>query len=151
MLKRDISYEDFNGNQITEEFYFNLTKPELLELEVDYKDGFSGFIEAIVAAKDAKELFALFKKIVLISYGVKSEDGKRFIKSEQLSEEFSQTNAFAELFTELASDDRAAAQFVIGILPSDLRGGVTEALEADKKAREEGRKTGIELVSSSDD
>lgn len=120
MLKRDITYEDFDGNQITETFYFNVSKPELIELEVEVKDGFSAWMQKIIKAEDYQTIIKEFKRLVLFAYGEKSEDGKRFIKSDQLREEFSQTNAYNVLFMELAQDDGKASEFVLGIMPKDM-------------------------------
>ena len=120
MLKRDITYEDYNGEQVTETFYFNLTKSEIIELEVSYKGGLEGFIQAIIQAEDNKTLVAEFKKIVLLSYGEKTPDGKRFVKNDELREAFSQTAAYDSLFMELAMNDESAANFIKGIIPSDL-------------------------------
>lgn len=120
MLKRDITYEDFDGNQITETFYFNISKPELIELEVEVKEGFSEWMQKIIKAEDYHTIIKEFKRLVLFAYGERSEDGKRFIKNEELREAFSQTNAYNELFMELAMDDGAAAQFVLGIMPKDM-------------------------------
>ncbi len=126
MLKREISYENFDGEQVTETIYFNISKPEIIELEVEYEGGFGKMMERIVEAEDAKQLIHEFKRIVLLSYGKKSEDGKRFIKSDELREEFSQSAAYNELFMELATDDKAAAAFIKGILPKDLADAVEE-------------------------
>jgi hypothetical protein len=120
MLKRDITYEDFNGDTVTETFYFNISKPELIELDVEYEGGMSGFLQKIIDSKNGKELVSQFKRIVLLAYGQKSEDGKRFIKNDQLREEFSQTAAYQSLFMELAQDDNAAVVFLKGVLPKDL-------------------------------
>lgn len=120
MLKREITYEDFNGNEVTDVFYFHVSKPELLELETESERGFAGIIEHIVETRDSKKLVALFKRIILMGYGQRSEDGKRFIKSDQLCEEFSQTAAYQTLFMELASDDQKAIDFLYGMLPKDL-------------------------------
>lgn len=127
MLKREITYEDFNGETVSEYFYFNLSKTELLELEHEYDRGFAANIEAIVEAKSNKELVAEFKKLILLSYGKKSEDGKRFIKNDELREEFSQTAAFNELFISLATDETAAATFINGIVPKDMAQSIDEA------------------------
>lgn len=132
MLKREITYEDFNGDTVTEVFYFNISKPELVELEVEYERGFSGMIEKIIEEKNSKELVKRFKEIVLMAYGKKSDDGKRFIKSEELREEFSQTAAYSELFMELATNDEAAATFLRGILPRDVAEAVDKAADQDK-------------------
>lgn len=120
MLKRNITYEDFNGDTITEVFYFNLSKSELVELELSTKEGFGESLQRIIKAEDNKSLIAEFKKIILGSYGEKSDDGKRFIKNDTIREEFSQTAAYNALFMELAMDDKAAIQFVQGILPADM-------------------------------
>lgn len=127
MLKRDITYEDFNGNTVTETFYFNMTKTEVIELEVSYEGGLEGILKKIIETEDRKGLIEEFKKIVLLSYGMKSPDGKRFIKNDELREEFSQSAAFDVLFIELATDDDAAAIFVKGILPGDLSKEVAKA------------------------
>jgi len=120
MLKREIEFEDFNGVKTTEVFYFNISKPELIEMEVEYDQGFGQFLQDIVEAKNNKELIKHFKAIVLKAYGQKSEDGKRFIKSDQLREEFSQTAAYEALFMELATDDNAASNFLMAVLPKDM-------------------------------
>lgn len=120
MLKKTITYEDFNGEKTTETFYFNLSKPELLELEVSYPNGIEGALKEMLANNDQAALLAFFKKIILLAFGQKSADGKRFIKSEQLTEEFTQTNAYAQLYMDLLGDSDAAANFLNGVVPSDL-------------------------------
>ena len=128
MLKREIKFEDFDGNQTSEIFYFNISKPELIELEVEYDQGFGKLLERIVESKNNKDLIAMFKRIVLMAYGQKSEDGKRFIKSDKMREEFVQTAAYNELFMELATDDNSAATFLKAILPKDLVGDIDKAI-----------------------
>ncbi len=128
MLKREITYEDFNGNKQTDVFYFNISKPDLIDLEVEYEDGFGAMIEKIVETKDRKTLIKIFKEIVLLAYGQKSEDGKRFVKSDELRVEFSQTAAYSVLFVELATDDDAAATFLKGVLPKDIAAEFDKAL-----------------------
>jgi hypothetical protein len=120
MLKRAISYEDFDGNKVTEELYFNISKVELIEMELSELDGLKATIDRIVKAGDMKSLIKEFKKIILDSYGVKSEDGKRFIKSEQLRTEFSQGLAYDALFMDLCTNETAAANFIKGVLPKDM-------------------------------
>jgi hypothetical protein len=127
MLKREIKYRDFDDNEVTDTFYFNITKSEVVELEVGHKGGMEEFIKKIVKTDDHQALIAEFKRIILLSYGVKSEDGKRFIKSQEMRDEFSQTAAFDALFIELATDENAAANFIKGILPADVRGQVEAA------------------------
>lgn len=126
MLKRDITYEDYNGETVTDTFYFNLTKTEIIELEVGYEGGLEMAIQRIIEAKDNRSLIEEFKKIVLAAYGVKSEDGKRFIKSATLREEFSQTAAYDALFMDLATNEDAAAKFITGIIPKDLAEAVPD-------------------------
>lgn len=126
MLKRDITYVDYNGVERTETAYFNLTKAEMLEMEMSTAGGLAEMIQRIVAAQDAPAIIAIFKKLILKAYGEKSPDGKRFIKSEQLSTEFSQTEAYSQLFMELAMNDKAAVEFINGIVPADM------AKKADK-------------------
>lgn len=120
MLKREIKYEDFDGNDTSDVFYFNLSKPELIELEVEYPEGFGGMIQRIIETKDSKELIRQFKDLVLLAYGEKSADGKRFVKNEELRKQFSETAAYQALFIELATSDNAAIEFLKGILPKDF-------------------------------
>lgn len=129
MLKREITYEDFNGNQVTDLYYFNLSKPELIEMEVEHKGGFGAMMKTVIDSKDHKTLIKTFKDIVLMSYGVKSDDGKRFIKTDELRLEFSQTAAFDVLFMELATNDAAAAIFIKGVMPKDMAAEVEKAME----------------------
>lgn len=118
MLKKTITYTDYNGSERTEDFYFNLTKAEVMEMEMSTSGGLTEMINRIVAAQDAPAIIDIFKKLVLKAYGVKSPDGKRFIKSEELSTEFSQTEAYSQLFMELATNADEASKFVNGIVPS---------------------------------
>ena len=118
MLKKTITYTDYNDVERTEDFYFNLTKAELMEMEMGAVGGLSGMIEKIVSAKDAPAIIKIFKELVLKAYGEKSADGKRFIKSKEISDAFSQTEAYSQLFMELATDADAASKFVNGIAPN---------------------------------
>ena len=119
MLKKTIKYVDYNGTERTEDFSFNLSKAEVMEMEMSTSGGMAEMIQRIVAAQDAPAIIKIFKDLVLKAYGQKSPDGKRFIKSEELSIEFSQTEAYSQLFMELATDAEAAAAFVNGIVPND--------------------------------
>lgn len=118
MLKKTITYTDYNGSERTEDFYFNLTKAEIMEMEMSTSGGLTEMINRIVAAQDAPAIIDIFKKLILKAYGVKSPDGKRFVKSEELSTEFSQTEAYSQLFMELATNADEASKFVNGIVPS---------------------------------
>lgn len=118
MLKKKITYTDYNGTERTEDFYFNLNKAEITEMELGTTGGLAEMIRKIVDAQDAPSLIKIFKDLILKSYGEKSPDGKRFIKSDDISAAFSQTEAYSELFMELATDADAAAEFVNGIIPN---------------------------------
>ena len=120
MLKKTITYTDYNGVERKEDFYFNLTKAEIMEMEMSTTGGLAGMIERVVASQDAPAIIKIFKELVLKAYGEKSPDGKRFVKSEELSTAFSQTEAYSILFMELATDSDAAAKFVNGIIPADV-------------------------------
>lgn len=118
MLKKTITYNDYNGTERTEDFYFNLTKAEIMEMEMSTSGGLAEMITKIVATKDAPAIIKIFKELILKAYGEKSPDGKRFIKSEEISTAFSQTEAYSQLFMELATDADAASTFVNGIVPA---------------------------------
>lgn len=119
MLKKTITYTDYNGSERTEDFYFNLSKAESMEMEMSTTGGLSEMIRRIVAAQDMPAIIKIFKELVLKAYGEKSADGKRFVKSEEISKAFSETEAYSILFMELATDADAAAKFVNGIVPND--------------------------------
>lgn len=135
MLKKTITYIDYNGTERTEDFYFNLSKAEITEMEMGVKGGLTETITRIVAAQDSPAIIKIFKDLILKAYGVKSPDGKRFEKSEELSTEFAQTEAYSNLFMELAFDANKAAEFINGIVPADL------AKEAAKEAKKRGLPT----------
>lgn len=120
MLKRTFEYEDYNGVNRTEDAYFNLSEAEVLELEAGTSGGFVEMLDRIVASKDGPSIMREFKKIILKAYGKKSDDGKQFIKSEELSLAFSQTPMYTQLFMELALNADAASAFVHGILPKNM-------------------------------
>lgn len=118
MIKETITYTDYNGVERTEDFYFNLTKAEVTEMQLQTEGGLSEMIERIVKAQDVPQIVGIFKTIILKAYGVKSADGRRFIKNDQLRDEFSQTEAYSQLFMTLATDADKAADFVNGVLPN---------------------------------
>lgn len=120
MLKKTITYTDYNGSERTEDFYFNLTKAEVMEMEMSTSGGLAERINRIISAQDAPSIIKIFKDLVLKAYGEKSPDGKRFIKSEEIATAFSQTEAYSILFMELATDADAASKFVNGIVPGDI-------------------------------
>lgn len=131
MLKKTINYTDFNGVERTEDFFFNLSKAEIMEMEMSTTGGLAELIQKVVQTQDAPAIIKIFKDLVLKAYGEKSADGKRFIKSEELSLGFSQTEAYSNLFMELATDADAAAKFVNSIIPADA----AEAAKAQNKAQ----------------
>lgn len=121
MLKKTITYNDYNGVERTEDFYFNLSKAELMEMEMSISGGLTEMIEKIVATKDAPAIIKIFKELVLKAYGEKSADGKRFEKKNgALAEAFAETEAYSQIFMELATDADKAAEFVNGIMPVDI-------------------------------
>lgn len=118
MLKKTITYVDYNGSNRTEDFYFNLSQAEVMEMEMSTAGGLAETIQRVVAAQDAPSIIKIFKDLVLKAYGEKSLDGKRFIKSDEAATAFSQTEAYSQLFMELATNADVAAEFVNGIIPS---------------------------------
>lgn len=120
MLKKTVTYKDYNGVERTDDLYFNLSEAELIEMETGISGGLSVMIEKIVKANDTPAIMKMFKEILLKSYGEKSSDGKRFIKSEELSTAFSQTEAYSQLYVKLATDDKAGAEFINGLIPAEL-------------------------------
>lgn len=117
MLKKTITYSDFDGNERTEDFYFNLTKAECAEMELSTAGGMQRMIEKIIAEQDNKKIVDIFKDIILRSYGEKSPDGKYFRKSKEISESFASTQAYSELFMELATNTDDAVAFISAVVP----------------------------------
>ena len=126
MVVKKIKYTDFNGVEREEEFMFNLTEAEITEMELMTDGGLSDSIKKIISAQNTPEIIKTFKMLLLKSYGEKSADGRRFIKSEELTEAFTQTNAYSQFFMELATDDKAAIAFINGIIPDSMRERVAE-------------------------
>lgn len=120
MLKKTITYVDYNGVERTEDFYFDLNQAEITEMELSEAGGLSNMIQKIVGASDMPSLIKLFKGLILKAYGIKSADGRRFIKSEEISKEFTETPAYSKLFMELATDEKKAADFVNTIIPQEV-------------------------------
>ena len=134
MIKKTITYIDYNGEERKEDFYFNLSKAELMEMELSVNGGFAEMIQKIVDAKDTPSIMKIFKDLILKAYGEKSSDGKRIVKSEEISNAFAQTEAFSDLFMELATDADAASAFVNGIIPADMAKQVAANSAAIKPA-----------------
>lgn len=119
MITKTIKYTDYNGVEREEPFLFNLTKAELMEMEMSIEGGLTEMIQKIIKTQNSPEIIKIFKELILKAYGEKSADGRRFIKSKELSEAFSQTEAYSQLFMELATDDVKAAEFFNGVIPAD--------------------------------
>lgn len=121
MIKKTITYTDYNDVERTEDFYFHLTKAEVMKMQMGTTGGLAEMIQRIVAAQDMPTIIATFEDMVLKAYGVKSPDGKQFIKNDELRTAFSQTEAYSQLFMELSMDADKAAEFVNGIMPADVQ------------------------------
>lgn len=121
MLKKTITYTDFNDEEQTEDFYFHLSRADLAELSFEHPGGLKGYLEEIIKAEDAKQIVETFKTIIARSVGIRSEDGRHFKKSAEISNDFMQTAAYDEMFMELITDEKdAVLVFVKGILPATL-------------------------------
>lgn len=121
MIKKTITYVDYNDVERTEEFYFNLTEAELVDMEMSVEGGMQNRINKIIKSQDTKQIIEVFKGLLLKSYGEKSDDGKRLIKNKEIVEAFTQTEAYSILFMTLATDDKEASEFINGILPAKYR------------------------------
>lgn len=133
MLKKTITYEDFNGETVSEDFFFHLSKAELVELEMSHEGGLSESLKRIVAAEDNKSIIAEFKNVILTSYGKRSPDGKRFIKNQELRDEFVSTEAYSALFMELVTNTDSAVEFINGIIPEGMAEEAAEVAGGDSK------------------
>ena len=134
MLKETIKYTDYNGLDRTEDFYFNLSKAELLRMEMSTVGGYAEMIEGLINAQDTPAVYAIFEELILKAYGVKSADGREFTKSEDLKTKFSQTEAYSNLIMKLVTDANAAAKFINGLMPQDL---VAQVQKEQKNAASE--------------
>lgn len=130
MLKKTITYTDYNNTERTEDFYFNLSKAEIMEMELGTTGGLAEMIKKVVATQDAPAILKIFKDLVLKAYGEKSADGKRFVKTPEITAAFAQTEAYSNLFVELATNDKAAADFVNGIVPAEMSKAAKAAIPA---------------------
>ena len=134
MLAKPITYTDYNGVEITETFYFNLSQAELIDMQLGGKDGlYSNKLQKMIDNHDAAAIVATIKEFVLKSYGEKTDDGKRFIKSPEISEAFMQTEAYSQLITELLSDDAKSSEFILGIMPQALREAAVAEMNKNKQ------------------
>lgn len=136
------TYKDYNGNERTEDFRFALNEAEVMEMELGMEGGMGDYLKKIVNAKDTPSIMKIFKELLLKSYGEKSPDGRQFVKSEELSKAFSETPVYSELFVELATDDKKAAEFINNIMPKSL------AEQADPNAKNPGTVTALPSASN---
>ena len=135
MLKKSVTYTDLNGDEVTEDLFFHLSQAELVEMEMSEEGGMSEALKKIIEAEDGKQIIKQFKEIILGAYGKRSEDGKRFIKNQQLRDEFESSEAYSALFMELVTNTDSAIEFTNGIVPDKVVKAATEAIE--KAARPE--------------
>ena len=133
MFKKTIEYTDFNGEKRKEDFYFNLTKAELLEMQLSKEGGLRDFLIAIVQTKDVPKLVEMFKKLILMSYGEKTPDGRHFMKNDEIRQRFECSEAYSELFMELATDSDSAAEFVNALLPEGYKASDEDKEEIKKE------------------
>lgn len=120
MLKKSITYVDFTDETVTEDFYFHMSKADLVRLEAEHRGGLAAWLDRITKSEDGKAIVAELENLILTSYGQKSEDGRRFIKNEQLRDEFKSSEAYSTLLFQLCTDAEAGAAFINGIVPPDL-------------------------------
>ena len=129
MVKKSITYTELFTDEVkTEDFYFHLSKADLIEMEMSHKGGLHEYLQRIVASEDGKAIITEFKDLILTSYGVQSEDGRRFIKTPELRDEFLSSEAYSSLFMELCTNAEAAADFVNGIVPAGLEEEVAKLM-----------------------
>lgn len=121
MIKKTIHYTDYDGTERTEDFYFNLSMAELMQMQMSVEGGMRGYIQRIMAANDQTALMKLFKDVLMTTYGKKSDDGRQFIKNDTICAEFEASPAFSEIYMELMSDAQKAADFINGLMPANLR------------------------------
>lgn len=128
MIKQTITYTDYNGNERTEEYWFNLSKAELLRLETTTKGGFQKTLENAVASEDNYRIIEVFEDLIKHAIGMKTLDGKYFKKSKEFTEDFVQSEAYSTLLFDLLQDAEKANAFIRGIMPNDLLAQAEAAL-----------------------
>lgn len=121
MYKKTVTYVDYDGNSRTEDFYFHLNKAEIMELELLTKGGLEKTIQKIIDTQDKAQMLNIMKDLVLKAYGEKSMDGRRFMKNDEIRDNFKETEAYSTIFVELATNEKAAADFINGIVPEDMK------------------------------
>lgn len=141
MLKKEIEYTDLEGNQVKEMHYFNINKAELMELLVSEEGGFDEYLKRIAESKDNKQILAELKSIVLMSIGQVSDDGKRFIKNQDIRDAFVETEAYSELLMWFFEDEGKgnAASFINAVVSEGVKKAVAEAKAAEDAAPQENK------------
>lgn len=132
MLKKTYTYKDYNDVERTESFYFHFTEAEILDMEMSAEGGFAERVQRIIDAKDQAALMKLIKKFVIDAYGIKSDDGRRFIKNEEVKTAFLECPAFSDIFMDMVTNDELAAEFVNGVIPDTMKKRFAE-IAAGKK------------------
>lgn len=120
MYRTDVTYENFDGEQVTETCYFNLTKAEMLQLQLQYPEGYQVYLQRLVDDNNRKAMIDEFKHILSMSYGERSADGRKFVKSEEISNAFMASEAYSELFLKLISEEGYAEKFMSAVMPKDI-------------------------------
>ena len=124
MYKKKITYTDYNGQERTEDFYFNLSRSELIMLESTTPGGYAAMLQRIIDSKDQRQLMNEFTNLIKMSYGVKSDDGKHFVKNDEIVNEFLNSAAFDQMFLEFFTEENAASDFANGVLPSSMNNDI---------------------------
>ena len=135
MIKKNITYFDFDGEERTDAFYFNLSKAELMDIELDYDGNMSRAMNTMLEKRDMKGVLGLLGKLVRKAYGEKSADGRRFLKNQELEDSFATTDAYSNLLIELVNDENKLRAFVTGVIPTDMRTEVEKKM-AEAEAEE---------------
>ena len=130
MYTKTVEYENYNGEKVKKKLYFSLNRAELLEMEMRTEGGYENYLKRLINTRDSNELTNIFKELILKSYGIKSDDGERFIKSQKLRDEFEQSAAYEEFFVNLCTSTEAQTAFVNGIIPAALFAEVQKGLAA---------------------
>lgn len=134
MIKRTVTYEDFNGVTHTEDLYFNLTKTEMSKIvleeakfdpdgnqDEESMNAFSDRLREIGRSGDGKKIIDMFEWLLKISYGEKSEDGRRFVKNDEVYEDWRYSASYDQFWQDLMlSETGDMVEFINGIIPADL-------------------------------
>lgn len=133
MIKKTVTYKDLNGKERTETFYFHYFESEIMDMEMSEEGGLAERIQRIIDAKDQASLLKVIKKFVIDAYGVKSDDGRRFNKSQEVKDAFVECPAYSKIYMELLTNDELAAEFVNKVVPEDMAAQLA-AIVAKKSA-----------------